>query len=1088
MIHRTPTSFVLALVMLLAGSLPAPAQEAVVHWQFRSERVADDKLVAARGKVALPWTAERQLVSEPSAWLVQAPLLWGDGAAVLPKKRLSVAAWVRVDAFPTWQGIFSALEDNGGFEQGLLLGLSGTRFCLAVAARDSGDADGVMTYLSARTFAQPGTWTLVCGTYDGTRMQLYVDGELVGESTAQRGEVWYPEQPKVALGAYVDRDETYPLEGALAEVWLADKAWSAAQVRQLYTNGRDHYPEDAVAVGVAPWKGVRELGAQRVGDASAVRVPTAQWVQPAGVSFAYPGRPVDLAVSPDGRVAAIKDNTGVGLFDIAPWQPRQFLRFPAGGGSMHGLLFAADGSRLWATTAQSVMYEARRSGNAWHWHREIPLPGPGGSGASHATGIAHDVAGNRLFVCLSRNNSLAEIDLANGNVVREIPVGVAPFDVVLLPGAQRAVVSNWGGRHPRAGELTAPSSGTPVLVDERGIAKSGTVGLVDLKLGRQIRETATGLHPADLVLDVASDRVYVANANSDTVTVLRASTLAEVVTVLVRPDPALPFGSATNALALSPDRLTLYAANGGNNAVAVLRRTAVDSDAWTVVGFVPAAWYPSAVQVQGDALLVANVKGIGSRSDTNTNWRHVKSYTGVVSKVPLPDADQLVLWSDQVRVAARVPIALRQFERQQDAANVSPVPVPARLGQPSVFRHVVYVIKENRTYDQVFGDLPQGNGDPKLCIFPRKVTPNHHKLAETFVLLDNFYCNGVLSADGHSWATEGNVTDHLEKSFGGFTRSYTFGDDPLTYSSSGFLWDHVLLAGLSFRNYGELDYAAPVPANTSFKAIYDDFASGKNGIQFSQNIGIESLRRYSSPDFPGWNMRIPDVLRVDRFLREMRAAEQKGDWYDFMIVFLPQDHTSGLSKGMPTPAAHMADNDLALGRLVEGISNSKFWPETCIFVIEDDPQNGFDHVDGHRSLALVCSPYTRRGAVISDFFNQTSVLHTMERILGLAPMNQMDAASPLMTKCFQADAVLTPYEAEEPGVPLDQLTAAVTPAMRPWFVASSQQDFEGFDRADEDTMNRILWHALRGADAEYPEHLAGAHGKGLGSLKLKLGK
>jgi phospholipase C len=184
----------------------------------------------------------------------------------------------------------------------------------------------------------------------------------------------------------------------------------------------------------------------------------------------------------------------------------------------------------------------------------------------------------------------------------------------------------------------------------------------------------------------------------------------------------------------------------------------------------------------------------------------------------------------------------------------------------------------------------------------------------------------------------------------------------------------------------------------------------------------------------------------------------------------------------------MADNDLALGRLVEGISNSKFWPETCIFVIEDDPQNGFDHVDGHRSLALVCSPYTRRGAVISDFFNQTSVLHTMERILGLAPMNQMDAASPLMTKCFQAEAVLTPYEAEEAGVPLDQLTAAVTPAMRPWFVASSQQDFEGFDRADEDTMNRILWHALRGADAEYPEHLAGAHGKGLGSLKLKHGK
>ena len=265
-----------------------------------------------------------------------------------------------------------------------------------------------------------------------------------------------------------------------------------------------------------------------------------------------------------------------------------------------------------------------------------------------------------------------------------------------------------------------------------------------------------------------------------------ASSLEEITTIVVRPDPGLPFGSATNALAISPDRLSLFAANGGNNAVAVLRRTATDRDDWTIAGFIPAAWYPSAVQVVGDTLLVANTKGIGSRSDKAPNRRSVKSYTGVVSRVPLPGDDRLADWTEQVKAAARVPFALRQLERRDAAISAAPVPVPAHLGAPSVFRHVVYVIKENRTYDQLFGDLPQGNGSKELCIYPRRVTPNHHRLAETFVLLDNFYCNGVNSADGHAWATEGNVTDHLEKSFGGFTRSYTFGNDPLTYSSTGY--------------------------------------------------------------------------------------------------------------------------------------------------------------------------------------------------------------------------------------------------------------------------------------------------------------
>jgi hypothetical protein len=494
---------------------------------------------------------------------------------------------------------------------------------------------------------------------------------------------------------------------------------------------------------------------------------------------------------------------------------------------------------------------------------------------------------------------------------------------------------------------------------------------------------------------------------------------------------------------------------------------------------------------EGGDLFVANVKGFGSRREAREDGgRSVYAFQGVVSKVAIPDRESLAALTAQVEEDARVPQILRAREKAERAEAVKPVPVPKRLGEPSVFDHVIYVIKENRTYDQVFGDIAKGDGDPKLCLFGREVTPNHHALAEQFVLLDNFYCNGVLSADGHAWATEGNVTDYLEKSFGGFTRSYTFGDDPLSYSSSGFLWDNILARGLSFRNYGEMAYTEPEPKDATFPRIYEDYRSGRRQIPLAQKIGVENLRRYSSPTYPGWNMNVPDVLRADAFLAELKGFEEGGDLPNLVILYLPQDHTSGTTAGMPTPRAHMADNDLAVGRVVEAVSKSRFWPKTCIFVIEDDPQDGFDHVDGHRSLCLVASPYTKRGAVVSEFYNQTSVLHTMERILGCPPMNQMDAMSPLMTACFAEAADLTPYRAITPEVPLDELNPPVArldgPALD-WARRSAALDLALPDRADEDELNRILWHAVKGVDARYPRELAGAHGRGLKDRRLIFG-
>jgi hypothetical protein len=416
--------------------------------------------------------------------------------------------------------------------------------------------------------------------------------------------------------------------------------------------------------------------------------------------------------------------------------------------------------------------------------------------------------------------------------------------------------------------------------------------------------------------------------------------------------------------------------------------------------------------------------------------------------------------------------------------------VPRRLGESSVFDHVVYIIKENRTYDQVFGDLPQGNADPSLCTFGREVTPNHHALAEEFVLLDNYYCNGVLSADGHAWAVEGYATDYLEKSFGGWARSYPFaGDDPLSFAATGFIWDHVLLHGLAFRNYGEMNKTTPQPNTARWPEIWEDYRAKTGKISFEHDIQIETLRRYSCPDAPGWNMRIPDAIRADVFLKEFAGYEQRGDWPNLILIYLPSDHTSGTSPGAPTPRAQVADNDLALGRIVERISQSRFWSKTCIFVNEDDPQNGFDHVDGHRSLCLVVSPYTKRGAVVSQFYNQTSVLHTLSRMLGIPPMNQLVALAPLMTDCFTSRPDFTPYQCRPNQIPLDEMnrdTAELRGDELHWALQSLEQEWDDVDRADEDTLNRILWHSVKGVDTPYPARFAGAHGRGLRKLGLTL--
>lgn len=817
-------------------------------------------------------------------------------------------------------------------------------------------------------------------------------------------------------------------------------------------------------------------------------LPTSRMIRPAGQVLELDrGRPVDVTMSDDGKLLFVKDRAALRVVDAVSWKLLQTVALP-GGASLHGIAVSHDASKVWVTNASDQLHEFHVSEDGTYaLSRSIHIPGPGGRGASFPCGIALSQDEATAYVCLSRNNSVGIVDLAGGTLSKEIAVGVAPYDVVLDVAAGRLWVTVMGGRPPAADEPNAPSAGTPTLVDDRGVAASGAVYEVSLDEGHTVAMIPVGLQPCDLLLVDDSHLLLCANANSDSVTWIDTTTKTALFDLTLKPDTKLPFGSMPNALAASPDGKCLYVALAGNNAIAVVDISRPNAP--YVLGFVPSGWYPAALATYGTDVFVAANKGIGSRTpvrEVERGWNS-HDHRGSLQRFTAPVPADLARMTSEVRRYGKVPQILRSFERA-GMDDASPRPVPERTGDPSVFEHVIYVIKENRTYDQMFGDIEKGDGDPRLCTFGREISPNHHALAEQFVLLDNYYCNGVLSADGHSWATEGNVTPYLEKAFGGFTRSYTFGDDPLTYSSSGFIWDSILGAGLSFRNYGEMD-SAVVPSGWGFKEVWEAYQKGER-TEFGQDIGIARLRSYSCRDYPGWNMAIPDVLRMDRFLEEFRRFERDGDLPNFVLIYLPQDHTSGTSPGWPTPRAHVADNDLAIGRLVEAVSHSRFWPKTAIFINEDDPQNGFDHVDGHRSICLVISPYTKRGAVISEFYNQTSVLHTIARIFGVPPLNQQDASAPLMSACFADTPDLTPYRAITPSVALDELNPPLSSlggAARYWAEVSASVPLHrrGLKTVQhEQDLNRVIWFAMKGYDTPYPEELSGAHGKGLGTRRL----
>ena len=814
------------------------------------------------------------------------------------------------------------------------------------------------------------------------------------------------------------------------------------------------------------------LGNKTVGQQpdGSILVPSNQLLRPAGFQIQLPGRPVDLVLSPDEKLLFVKNIASIDLVSVSDRKILQSLPYSRGGSSFTGICISTDGKKLFVTDATNHISTVELDkNNIMHWAGNITMPAPSVGGSPYPGGLALNGTEDKMYVTLSRSNSLAVVNLKDTTNIIQIPVGIAPYDVILAsPG--KAYVTNWGGRKPRQGEASFNSSGSQALVDPKtGIANSGSVSVIDLDRHTADKSIEVGLHPAGMVLSPSHDKLYVACANSDVISVIDTKTDEVTATISVHMQKDVPFGSAPNALTISPDGKYLYVANGTENAICVIETTTP----FKVLGSMPVGWYPGAVLLNkaGKQLYVANVKGVGSRNqNTNSAGYNSHDYLGTVSIIPVPEAASLAKMTTIVHE--------NNFYMQMLAKMASgktrkeKLPVPQFPTQTSQFKHVVYIIKENRTYDQVFGDMPQGNGDSSLVMFGKEVTPNQHKLAETFVLMDNFNCSGVLSADGHQWASEAYVTDYIEKSFGGFTRSYPYdGNDALAYASSGFIWDNVLKHGLTFRNYGEMVGAVIEPKTAKFTDIYQDFINGTNKISIRAKANIAQLEPYICPTYVGFPLSVSDAYRAAEFLKEFRDYEKNNNFPNFTIMLLPGNHTSGTRPGSQTPKAAVADNDLALGKIIDAISHSKFWKETCIFVVEDDPQAGLDHVDGHRTVGLVISPYTKRGKVVSTYYSQINMVRTMENILGLPPMNQLDLTADPMIECFTNKGDFRPYDFVKSNIPINQMNMALNKIKGPelyWAKKSLLQDLDGEDRIEEDVFNRILWHSVRGYKTPYP--------------------
>jgi len=776
------------------------------------------------------------------------------------------------------------------------------------------------------------------------------------------------------------------------------------------------------------------LSAQALSEIESNRVILSNgWsITPVGDMIPLGDLPLNIAVSPSGKLLAVTNNgqstQQVMLFDGGDFTLLDSVEM---GKSWLGLVFSGDGRSLYASGGNDNWIVRYSIANKHLVPADTFRLGKPWPERIWVAGIQVDENRQLLYAVTTEDNSLYIYDLEGHQTITSLPLGGEGYTCLLSPDRNELYVSCWG---------------------------CNRVAVLDTRTQTFSAFIPVGDNPNDMCLTRNGKYLFVSNSNDNSVSVidLTSHKVVEVLNAALYPDS--PSGSTSNSVALGNDDRTLYVANADNNCLAVFDVSEPGSS--TGKGFIPTGWYPTCVRVMEDKILVSNGKGntnvvnpygpnpyrggeeVVYRQGGETKTMKVQyiagMFQGTMQVIDVPGPEQAGIFSQAVYNNTPYK-AGKENVMDVDPSN----PIPLRAGDVSPIKYVFYVIKENRTYDQVLGDMPGGNGDPELVLFGKEITPNQHALADEFVLLDNFYVDSEVSADGHNWSVGAYATDYLEKtwptSYGGRGGAYAGeGSREIANNRDGFIWDFCKRYGVSYRSYGE-------------------FVSGGK-----PNIPV--LEGHICPDFTGWSMRVRDTVRFGQWEKDFDSLLNSNSVPQLTTLRFPNDHTEGLSRGRPTPNAHAADNDLAVGLFVEHLSQSPIWKESVIFILEDDAQNGPDHVDAHRSTAYVAGGFVKQGYVDHTMYSTTSMLHTIELILGLPPMSQYDASAPPMYGCFDTTPDHPPFAARAINVDLNEKNTEVSA----YSELSEKFDFSKEDSAPDISFSEVIWKAVKGLDSPCP--------------------
>jgi YVTN family beta-propeller protein len=761
-------------------------------------------------------------------------------------------------------------------------------------------------------------------------------------------------------------------------------------------------------------------------------LPNGWSLTPAGRTLQLGDLPLNIALSPSKKLAAITNNgqsdQSIQLIDLEKETVVDSITI---GKSWLGLVFSKDGKYLYASGGNDnfiVRYSVQ--GNHLTILDSLILGDPWPEKISIA-GLALDDSKNLIYAVTKENNSLYVVDIRSKKVLSSQPLGGEGYTCILSPDKKILYITCWG-------------CDKVILFDTGNRKITGSIGVGD--------------NPNDMCITGNGHYLFVANANDNTVSVVDTKKMKVIETLNSALYPGSPSGSTTNSVALSKDEKTLYIANADNNCLAIFDVSKPGSG--KSMGFIPTGWYPTCVRVAGDKILVSNGKGMTSLANPHgpdpyndeaqvvyqEGGKIVKQkvqyigglFKGTLSIISVPDKKKLASYSEAVY--SNTPyVKNKELTSEGREGN----PVPMKVGDKSPIKYIFYVVKENRTYDQVLGDIPEGNGDTSLVLFGEKITPNQHAIAREFVLLDNFYVNGEVSADGHNWTMGAYATDYLEKnwptSYGSRGGSYPGeGERVIANNRDGFLWDNCQRNGVSYRTYGEF--------------------IGEKGPN------IPSLKDHYCKNYTLWEPSIRDTFRFSQWRRDFDSLLVANALPQLNTVRLINDHTEGLSLGRPTPFVHVADNDLAVGMFVDYLSHSTIWNQTLILIVEDDAQNGPDHVDAHRSTAYIAGGFVKNGFVDHTAYTTTSLLRTIELILGLPPMTQYDAPAVPLWRCMDNTADHPPFETRPCQVDLNEKNTAENI----WQRKSEKFDFTMEDRVNDADFNEVLWKAVKGFDSPCP--------------------